>query len=691
MKKVLSVILIIIMMITIIPIGSVSVVALTSSEVKNKLDILRQSYPAGSYNPTKECYDFIALLTQNIFGHGLPTQSDDKCSFKNNYTTNFNQIGKTLRINDGTLTESSLKNLFSQAQSGDVVQMNYTTYKGEHSYHVMMVYSASSNGVILYHAGRYKMRKGIYSYGKIYFGVGTGSDKLNGSSGKEMSYSEFKKLLCKSGDGISIYRSKKLTGTSTGSTTTTPTTPTSTSNPDSYPFPSKTVNNANYKAGVVTANEIKWVQAVLYQFGFLTSSGIDGKFGPNSVAATKKFQSAYGLAADGSAGPNTLSKMKSLWNTKKGTHTHTVVSATCTKPMHCSTCGVTAGKALGHIYSNSCDSSCNRCSAKRTIKHTYTNNCDTTCNYCNAKRTINHTYSNSCDTTCNVCKATRAITHTYKTLTTTKATLSKNGKIVKACTVCDKLVSTTIKYAKTFTLSTTSYTYDGSAKKPSVTVKDSSGKAIPSKYYTVIYSSGRKNVGTYKVTVMMKGNYIGSKTLYFKIKPADISKGKLSLSTTSYTYNGSAKTPSVTVKNSSGIKLAKNTHYTVTYSSGRKNVGTYKVTVKGKGNYTGTKTLTFKIVPKAASVNTLTAGSKKLTVKLNRSLKQSTGYQIQYSTSKTFKNAKTKTITSYKTSSTTLTGLKAKNTYYVRVRTYKTIGKTKYYSNWSSYKYKKTK
>ncbi|MBQ3133957.1 MAG: fibronectin type III domain-containing protein, partial [Clostridia bacterium] len=75
----------------------------------------------------------------------------------------------------------------------------------------------------------------------------------------------------------------------------------------------------------------------------------------------------------------------------------------------------------------------------------------------------------------------------------------------------------------------------------------------------------------------------------------------------------------------------------------------------------------------------------------NRSLQQSSGYQIQYSTSKSFKSYKTKTITSYKTSTTTLTGLKAKTTYYVRVRTYKTVGGTKIYSNWSSYKYKKTK
>ena len=70
---------------------------------------------------------------------------------------------------------------------------------------------------------------------------------------------------------------------------------------------------------------------------------------------------------------------------------------------------------------------------------------------------------------------------------------------------------------------------------------------------------------------------------------------------------------------------------------------------------------------------------------------QVTGYQVQYSTSKKFTGAKTKTLTSYKTTSVTLKSLKAKKTYYVRVRTYKTVNGKKYYSAWSSYKYKKTK
>ena len=196
-------------------------------------------------------------------------------------------------------------------------------------------------------------------------------------------------------------------------------------------------------------------------------------------------------------------------------------------------------------------------------------------------------------------------------------------------------------------------------------------------------------MGTYAVTIKGKGNYTGTKTLYFKINPATI--GSCKLSATSYTYNGAVKGPSVTVKNASGVTLTKNTHYTVTYASGRKNVGTYKVTIKGKGNYTGTKTLTFKINPPKTTVSKLAAGKKSITIAITKKSTQVTGYQIQYSTSKTFSKATTKTISSYKTTKYTLKSLSAKKTYYVRVRTYKSVGKTKYYSGWSTYKYVKTK
>ena len=220
--------------------------------------------------------------------------------------------------------------------------------------------------------------------------------------------------------------------------------------------------------------------------------------------------------------------------------------------------------------------------------------------------------------TCSRCDYTTyeelvAIGHKLTTKTT-KATISANGSIVRKCATCGKVISTTtIYYPKTVTLSATSYTYDGKVKTPTVTVKNAAGKVLKKNTdYTVTYATGRKNVGTYKVTVKFEGNYTGTKTLSFKIKPIDVSKCKISLSKTSYTYNGKAQKPSVTVKNASGTKLTTSS-YTVTYAKGLKNVGIYKVTIKMKGNYTGTKTASFVINPPKTSLTSVVAGSKRFT------------------------------------------------------------------------------
>lgn len=148
-------------------------------------------------------------------------------------------------------------------------------------------------------------------------------------------------------------------------------------------------------------------------------------------------------------------------------------------------------------------------------------------------------------------------------------------------------------------LSAATFTYNGKVKAPTVTVKNTAGKVLKKGTdYTVTYSGGRKNVGTYKVTVKFKGNYSGTRTATFKITPVKVEKCKISLSAYSFTYNGKVKTPAVIVKDAAGKTLKKGTHYTVTYSVGRKSVGEYKVTVKMKGNYSGSRVLTFNVLPK---------------------------------------------------------------------------------------------
>lgn len=160
----------------------------------------------------------------------------------------------------------------------------------------------------------------------------------------------------------------------------------------------------------------------------------------------------------------------------------------------------------------------------------------------------------------------------------------------------------------------------------------------------------------------------------------------IELAAVKYVYNGKTKTPNVVVKDSKGKALKKGTDYTVTYASGRKNVGKYTVKVTLKGNYSGSKTLSFKINPAATTLTSLSAGKKQFTVKWKKQSTQTTGYEIQYSTSKNMKSAKTATISNAKTTSTTVKSLDASKTYYVRIRTYKAVKGTKIYSAWSAIK-----
>lgn len=161
------------------------------------------------------------------------------------------------------------------------------------------------------------------------------------------------------------------------------------------------------------------------------------------------------------------------------------------------------------------------------------------------------------------------------------------------------------------------------------------------------------------------------------------------LSTSTYTYNGKVKTPGVKVS-VNGTVLTKG-NYSVSYGKGRKNVGKYTVKVTLKNDYAGSKTVSFKINPPKSAVKKLKKGKKSFTVYVKKQSKQTSGYQVQYSTSKKFKSPKVKSLTSYKKTKLKVKKLKKHKKYYVRVRTYKKVGKTKYYSSWSSAKSVKTK
>lgn len=174
-----------------------------------------------------------------------------------------------------------------------------------------------------------------------------------------------------------------------------------------------------------------------------------------------------------------------------------------------------------------------------------------------------------------------------------------------------------------------------------------------------------------------------------KITPA------VKLSKTAFTWNNNAQMPSVTVYD--GEQELPSEQYRLTYSSGRKNVGEYSVKVTLKDNYSGTKTVTYRICPKGTRITKLAGAKKALTVTwAKQSAKMSTsvisGYQVQTSTDAKFeKNKKTVTVRGYTKTSGKVSGLAAGRKYYVRVRAYKTVKEKNYYSGWSPVKAVRTR
>ena len=397
----------------------------------------------------------------------------------------------------------------------------------------------------------------------------------------------------------------------------------------------------------------------------------------------------------------------------------TVVAPTCTTDgytLHkCSVCGTSykdsTTKATGHSYGNSVVTKQPTCTSEGTaIK---------TCTKCNATVTEKlpakgHTavtdkgYPATCTTAgktdgshCSVCntviKAQTVINATgHKSsgwIVDKAASIGVKGSKHKECTVCKKVLETAeipalsrISISKaSVTLSTSTYAYDGKAKKPGVTVK-LNGKTLKNGTdYTVSYSNNTK-VGTATVKITGKGNYAGSVSKTYSIKN-NFKKATVSgISNKSYT--GKNITQSITVKYN-GKTLKKGTDYTVSYSS-NKSIGTATVKIAGKGSYTGTITKTFKINPAKQEIQKLTAKSKAFFVDWAQK-GSATGYEIQYATNSKFTSAKKVTITNNKTDKATVSKLSGKKKYYVRVRSYTTVKGTKYYGAWSASKSVTTK
>ena len=255
---------------------------------------------------------------------------------------------------------------------------------------------------------------------------------------------------------------------------------------------------------------------------------------------------------------------------------------------------------------------------------------------------------------------------------------SCNKKLSTGKSIAAKGHSAEVRDQKDATCTVAGYTGDTYCK--TCNKKISTGESVPAKGHSTI-------TDTQKATASKDGNITTTCTRCgITIQTVEIAKvSKIKLSKTKYTYNGKKQTPSVTVKDSKGKELKVNADYKVKLPSGRKNVGTYEVKITFKGSkYSGSKTLSYTINPKSTKLSKVSAKKKGFEAKWKKQSTQTKGYQIQYSTDSKFKSGnKTVTVNKNSTTKKTISKLKAKKKYYVRIRTYKTVGKQKYYSDWS--------
>ena len=146
------------------------------------------------------------------------------------------------------------------------------------------------------------------------------------------------------------------------------------------------------------------------------------------------------------------------------------------------------------------------------------------------------------------------------------------------------------------TINPTSYIYDGTAKQPSITVKDGSTTLTNGTHYSVS-CSGNTNAGTGTVTITGIGYYTGTATKTFTISSKTISSTKVTLDKNYYVYDGTEKRPSVAVTDGSKV-LTAGVDYTVNYESNVE-AGTARVIISGKNNYSGNAESTFVIISRA--------------------------------------------------------------------------------------------
>ena len=300
--------------------------------------------------------------------------------------------------------------------------------------------------------------------------------------------------------------------------------------------------------------------------------------------------------------------------------------------------------------------------------------------------------------------STRGAVLTYKSTTPSICTVDKNGNVtalktgtgyvtVTASANGYNSVSKDVKIVVSkkslnnglITLSETSYVYDGTYKKPAATVTFGGKVLQEGKDYTISYRNNL-NVGVTTVIATGMGDYTGYTSKNFTITKRAMAGGTVSVAS-SVSFTGSNITPSVTVK-VAGRTLTSGTDYTVSYSN-NKNVGKATVKITGKGNYSGSLSAKFDIVPAKQQIQKLETKYKGFYIDWAQK-GSATGYDVEYSVKANMSGAVSKHLTANKPDTLTVSGLTGNKTYYVRVRSYTNRNGKVYYGAWSDVKSIKT-
>lgn len=290
-------------------------------------------------------------------------------------------------------------------------------------------------------------------------------------------------------------------------------------------------------------------------------------------------------------------------------------------------------------------------------------------------------------------------THTYKIEDSEKATMDDSGYVIKECSKCGKTTKKTYYYAKTVKLSSTSYVYDGKTKTPKIIVSDSKGNnLVMNTDYKVSGTKSAKAIGKYSIKISFIGNYSGSKTLSYSIKPdapKNVKRSKVTSSSITLTWDKVSKATSYTVymyEYGSYSKVKTVTTNTAKISN-LSACSDYKFKV-----YAVTKTDSSSVSSSASSVITAVTAPEapsgyidstskgKVKIDLINYSSNKTSFQIYMATSKNgdYKLVKTiKNVEGFNDPSATIKDLKSGKTYYFKVRSYYTKNSVTAYSGWS--------